>query len=71
MESVAVTGRQWKAQRQQLGAAVKLHENHALPILLTIRPHQFDVTQTKLKGWQQQPIDYVGALGLGTAFPIN
>jgi hypothetical protein len=53
----------------QLGAALKKHEKHGLPVVLTFRPHQFDVARTKLNGWQQRPIDQVGALGLGTTLP--
>jgi len=41
----------------QLGAALKLHEKLGLPVVLTFRPHQFDVAETKLNGRQQQPID--------------
>ena len=41
----------------QLGAALKKHEKHELPVVLTFRPHQFDVAQTKLKGGQQRTID--------------
>jgi hypothetical protein len=53
----------------QLGAALKKHENHGLHVVLTFRPHQFDVARTKLNGRQQRPIDQVGALGLGTTLP--
>ena len=41
----------------QLGAALKLHEKHRLPVVLTFRPHQFNVAETKLNGRQQRPID--------------
>jgi hypothetical protein len=41
----------------QLGAALKKHEKHGLPVVLTFRPHQFDVAQTKLNGRQQLSID--------------
>jgi hypothetical protein len=39
------------------GAALKLHKKHGLPVVLTFRPHQFNVAQTKLNGRQQRPID--------------
>jgi hypothetical protein len=37
----------------QLGAAPKYHEKQGLPVVLTFRPHQFDVARTKLNGRQQ------------------
>ena len=69
IDGAGATWRQGKAQRWQLGAAAKYYEKHGLSILLNFRPHQFNVTCTKLKGLQHQPIDYVWALGLGTAYP--
>jgi hypothetical protein len=51
------SGARGTAAVHQLGAALKQHEKHGLPVVLTFRPHQFDVTQTKLNGRQQRPID--------------